>query len=163
MISQLKFISFRNALRVGLHLLFSICTGHLIFVNMPSIMGRCGLDSCVGGTAASLHLFLYKRLTCDTCGTNHTDLIRMQGCDVLAYVSTWKVPTHVKVQTCADISRNRHLWYQSYGPYLDAGMCWGASTLGEVPTPGKVRTHLGANTYGIFPDADMCQHIPASQ
>ena len=78
--------------------------------------------------------------------------------DVLTCVSTSKVPTPEKVATprcrhvatplCADTCW--HLWYQSYGLYLDTGMCWQMPAPGKVPTPRKVPTCAG-----------MCQHIKA--
>ena len=114
------------------------------------------------------------------------DIWMLFGCwDVLTCVSTSKVLTPEKVPTPlgADTSRCRHLWYQSYGLYLDTGMCWQMPAPGNVPTPRKVptragmcqhikvpaqvSTHLRADTsmcrhvltYGCYLEAGMCWHV----
>ena len=92
----------------------------------------------------------------------------------------WHVPASGSrhVPACADTSRCRLLWYQSYGLYFDTGMCWHMSAPGKVPTPGKLPTRAGmyrhikvptcANTSmsqlcGLFIRklgcAGMCQHL----
>ena len=73
----------------------------------------------------------------------------------------------------------QHLRYQSYGLYLETGICRHVSASGKVPTPGKVPTCAGtcwhiqvptcANTYDtnymVFiwmlecVHIDMCQHL----
>ena len=88
---------------------------------------------------------------------------------VLACVSTWKGADTWKG---ANTSRCRHMWCQSYELYLDADMCWHVSAPEKVPTPGKVPTHLGADTCGTYHMdfvicklgcAGMCQHLKRCQ
>ena len=68
--------------------------------------------------------------TLSTCDTNHIDLIWM-----LTYGSTWKhadiclhgstcAHMYRDVLTCADTKQHhRQIWYQSFGPNMDADTC----------------------------------------
>ena len=109
----------------------------LACANTSSCMHRCR------------HIYMWTHLCADTCW--HMNVTG--SWDVLTCVSTSKVPTPEKVPTRADTCRFRHvptpvgaytcrhLWYQSYGLYLDTGMCW------QMPAPWKV--HVNLNIYQI--------------
>ena len=60
----------------------------------------------------------------------------------------WHVPAQLGGDTC------QRLWYESYGPNLDAGMCWHVSAHGKVPTRvnTKMCLHLSVGTFaGVAP------------
>ena len=102
----------------------------------------------------------------------------------------WYVSAHMDMPTWADLSRHvltcakmwhhsRHLWYQPFGPYLQAGMCQHMWTCRHVLICADICQHVPSLTASLIPTiwtlscqpmsahistcrhAQMCWHVPA--
>ena len=133
--------------------LYLVCRHLSAHLDMPTCADVCRhvlTYSITFGTSDTKHLDLTSKLACvSTC--RHADMcwcvptcadmyqhVPSPSATLIPTMRTlsarWHVSAHVVMPTCADMCRHVlicadmwhhswHLWYQSVGPYLQAGMC----------------------------------------